>query len=213
MNTQHIFTGPCLLALILSTVSCSGSGSNTGLPPNPSASSGSEDPSNSLGSASSEATGTGSATAPAEPVSTNDLILIDFPAVTAPPNQYGNFTDFGESSIGFLNPRDKAITIGNVEVVNITGEPFSLTRDECSSRTLSKGESCFLRVEFRPATPPGRSVPYTGQLIIHMPAHNTYQVLELTGGTAAISSPIIPVPTIPSPTVFVPPGPTNSASR
>lgn len=204
MITPRLLSGCGLLAVIISVAACNGPSTDPGQHPDQSGTITSE------GASRSPSSGPTSAGSAADPVATNDLILVDFPAAEGPPNHDGAFTAFDyESQIGFKNPKDEPITIRNVEVVNVTGAAFSLGIDGCSGRTLSKESVCVVRVQLEPPTPPGRSVAYTGQLILHMPAHNTYQVLELSAEPVATlsssppasSPPASPPKATPSPTL------------
>lgn len=120
------------------------------------------------------------------PVATNVLILVSFPAAEEPANHGGHFTTNDMySQIGFRNPGNEPITIEAAVLMNFSGEVFYLTSDDCTGRTLAPDDHCIIWLELDPPAPPGRSVPYSGQLIIRMPSQNAYQVLDLTADSLA----------------------------
>jgi hypothetical protein len=176
------------LTILVAAVACTGS--NSGIPgpiqSNPNDGLARESPPASDGSGSSQDTPsngapTNSATSASEPVATNVLVLIGFPAAEGPENHDGHFRLFdSESQIGFKNTGDSPIHIASAEVINATGAAFYLKSDSCSGRTLAEEQVCVIWVKLDPPTPPGRSVPYSGQLILRMPAQNAYQILPLS---------------------------------
>lgn len=183
MNTHHLLlTATFLASIIVSAVSCSDPGPSADA--TVSASTTSAEPSLSSDSTSPEATATAS-NSKSPPVATNKLILVKFPAAEGPSNHDGKFRpgEF-EAEIGFRNSSPEPIAIGAAEVINFDEEAFFLTSDGCAGKILTQGGACVLWLQFRPSD----ADVYSGQLVIHMPASNSYQVLELTGGEAATTT-------------------------
>ncbi len=108
-------------------------------------------------------------------------------------NQTLRFPDtrVGESSPTqelILTNQEDAIQVSSSRLLGDHPEGFSVVDDQCSSKTLKKGETCSLKIQFNPKS----EGEQTGVLQLTIPANIAQSTVNLSGKALAVNNSITP---------------------